>query len=491
MFFSNKINRIVVFMYFILIISNSYSQQLISVKTYTKAEISQILIGDLKGIFDIVALKIVYSTTDHKGDKTSASGLLLIPKVPKLENIPFVVYEHGASFCRHLVPSELQYEADHAAYFASNNYITIAPDYLGMGESPGFHPITNAITEATATIDMIRATRRYFEDSLNIRIRNDIYLTGYSQGGHAAMATHKYIEENNLTAEFRINASAPCSGVYSLSGVMWDYILYSKEIQYCSPEGLINNLLSCQYVYGNLYEQTSDYFKEPYDSLIDAYIENDRDFGLNDYFPFDLNSYIHDSVFVNCMNNPDHPLLQDLRKNDVYNWKPEAPVKMYYSTADEMVPYQNAITALSEMIKNGAKEVAAIEVSSTLGHGAALVPSMQLVLKWFKEIESGNSQSIKRISNKTNRGNLSFTVFPNQVNNDLYITLNTNSNDNIRSCLYDLNGRLLHAFPAQKIKNNNPTLHYDFSGLLTAKQLYVINIRCSDYQINVKFLAHK
>ena len=322
MFSSNKINRIAVFMYFFLIISNSHSQQLISVKTYTEAENSHILIEGLKGIFDIVALKIVYSTTDHKGDKTSASGLLLIPKVPKLENIPFVVYEHGASFCRHLVPSELQYEADHAAYFASNNYITIAPDYLGMGESPGFHPITNAITEATATIDMIRATRRYFEDSLNIRIRNDIYITGYSQGGHAAMATHKYIEENNLTAEFRIKASAPCSGVYSLSGVMWDYILYSKEIMYCFPEGLINNLLSCQYVYGNLYKKTSDYFKEPYDSLIDAYIENDRDFGLNDYFPFDLNSYIHDSVFVNCMNNPDHPLLQDLRKNDVYNWKP-------------------------------------------------------------------------------------------------------------------------------------------------------------------------
>jgi hypothetical protein len=116
---------------------------------------------------------------------------------------------------------------------------------------------------------------------------------------------------------------------------------------------------------------------------------------------------------------------------------------------------------------------------------------MQLVLKWFKEIESGNSQSIKKISNKINRGNLSLTVFPNPVNDDLYITLNTNSNDNIQSCLYDLNGRLLHVFPAQKIKNNNPTLHYDFNGLLTAKQLYIINIRCSGYQINAKFSAHK
>ncbi len=490
MFFGKKVHQSVAVLCFVFIISNGFAQQLISVKPYTEAEISQIFEEGLKGLSDVIALKILYTTTDHKGDKIKASGLALIPKVSKPENLPFVVYEHGSTFPRHLIPSELKCQAEYAAYFASNNYITIAPDYLGLGESPGLHPYMHAITEATATIDMIRAVRRYFKDSLNTVIRNDIYLTGYSQGGHVAMATHKYIEENNLTDEFRIKASAPCSGPYSLSGVMWESILYSKEIMYCDPEVLINNIIAYQYIYGNLYKRTNDYFKEPYDSIVDSYIESDRGFELNNYFPLDLNNFIHDSVFVNCMNNPDHPLLKDLRKNDVYNWKPEAPVKMYYTTADEMVPYQNAITAQSEMIKNGAKDVAAIEVSTTLKHDPASVPILQQVLKWFNEIEYGSSQSINKINNKMNKGVMSWTVLQNPVNDDLSINLNTNGNDDIQSCLYDLNGRLLYAFPAQKLKNKNSTLHYNLSGLLTAKQFYIINIRCNGYQINAKFLGN-
>jgi|WetSurMetagenome_2_1015567.scaffolds.fasta_scaffold53830_2 hypothetical protein len=491
MFLSKKAKQSVAVLCFVLMISNSFAQRLISVKPYTDAEISQIFEEGLKGKSEIVALKTVYSTTDIKGDTTKASGLMLIPKVPKPENLPFVVYEHGSTFPRHMIPSELTCQADYAAYFASSNYITIAPDYLGLGENPGLHPYMHAITEATATIDMIRAARRYFKDSLNTVIRNDIYLTGYSQGGHVAMATHKYIEENNLTDEFPIKASAPCSGPYSLSGVMWESILYSKEIMYCDPEVLINTIIAYQYIYGNLYKHTSDYFKEPYDSIVDSYIESDRGFELNNYFPLDLNNFMHDSVFVNCMNNPDHPLLKDLRKNDVYNWKPEASVKMYYTTADEMVPYQNAIIAQSEMKKNGAKDAEAIEVSTTLKHDPASVPIMQQVLKWFNEIESGNSQAINKINNKINRGKLSLTVFPNPVNDDLYIDLNANSNDDIQSCLYDLNGRLLYAFPAQKLKSDNPVLHYNLRGLLTAKQLYIINIRCNGYRINAGFLANR
>ena len=479
MFFGNKINRIMVFMYFVLIISNGYAQQLISVKTYE---------DEITGTSDIAALKIVYSTTDHKGDETVASGLLLIPKIPELESAPFAVYEHGTIFQRNRVPSRL-WQVGEAEYFALNNYITIAPDYLGLGESPGLHPYMHSETEASATLDMIRAVRRYFKDSLNTVIRNDIYLTGYSQGGHAAMATLKYIEENNLNDEFRINAAAPCSGPYSLSGVMLDFILYAKEIQHSDVETIVNNIISYQYVYENLYKRTKDIFKEPYDSIIDSYIENDRGFDLSSYLPVDLSKFIHDSIFVNFKNDPDHPFKQDLRKNDVHNWKPETPLKMYYSTADELVPYQNALVALSEMQKNGAKEVEAVEVSTTLNHGATAVPAKQLVLKWFNDIESGRSQSIHKTDNKTNRGGMSLTLFPNPANDDLFVNVNANGNDAIQTRIFDLNGGLIYAFPVQKIKNN-PTLHYNVGGLLTAKRFYIINVRCNDYQINARFLAH-
>ena len=43
--------------------------------------------------------------------------------------------------------------------------------------------------------------------------------------GHACMATHKYIHENNLQNEFDVIASAPCSGPYDLSNIMADTIM--------------------------------------------------------------------------------------------------------------------------------------------------------------------------------------------------------------------------------------------------------------------------
>ena len=389
MFLIKKLNRITVFICFILIISTSYAQEIVSVKTYKEEEISQKFGKDFKGISDISALKIVYSTTGHKGEPTIASGLLLIPKHTALDKAPFAIYEHGTTSKRDYVPSELNFQADYAANLALNNYITIAPDYIGLGESPGLHPYLHAETEATATLDMIRATRCYFKDSLNTKIRNDIYITGYSQGGHAAMATHKYIEENKLTNEFRINASAPCSGPYSLSKVMYEYILYLNEIKYCDPEIIVHTIIGYQYVYGDLYTQTGDYFKEPYDSIVDSYIKNDCNFELNDYFPVELSKFIQDSVIVSWKNNLNNSFLRALQKNDLYNWKPEAPLRMYYSKADEKVPYQNAIMTLSEMKKNGATNVEAIEVSSTLDHNATMDSAMQLVLKWFNETESG------------------------------------------------------------------------------------------------------
>ena len=39
------------------------------------------------------------------------------------------------------------------------------PDYLGMGESPGLHPYVHGESEATATLDMIRAAREFISDS--------------------------------------------------------------------------------------------------------------------------------------------------------------------------------------------------------------------------------------------------------------------------------------------------------------------------------------
>ena len=48
--------------------------------------------------------------------------------------------------------------------FAAFGYVVCAPDFVGLGDSPGVHPYVHAKTEASAAIDMLRAARELDAD---------------------------------------------------------------------------------------------------------------------------------------------------------------------------------------------------------------------------------------------------------------------------------------------------------------------------------------
>jgi len=57
------------------------------------------------------------------------------------------------------------------------------------------------------------------------------------------------------------------------------------------------------------------------------------------------------------MADPNHPFNVAAQDNDVYEWVPQSPMKMYYCTEDEQVFYNNAIIAEEWMTANGALNV--------------------------------------------------------------------------------------------------------------------------------------
>jgi pimeloyl-ACP methyl ester carboxylesterase len=473
-------------LWFAFIASNSLARELVSVKKFTRTEVDQNIIRKLNTDKAISALKITYSTTDINGDSTIASGLLLIPDDTDPENAPVAVFAHGSTTKRRYVPSELNFQADYAANLTINNYITIAPDYLGLGDSPGFHPYLHSETEATAILDMIRAVRNYFNDSLDTTIRKDLYLTGYSQGGHAVMAVHKYILENDLTDEFLVNASAPCSGPYSMSEVMHDYVLYLNEIAYCDPELIIHTILSCQYVYGNLYQETNDYFIAPYDSIIDSYLKNDCDFELNDYFPVQISVFIKDSILDNWQNNPDDHFTCDLRNYDVDNWRPGAPVRMYYSKADKKIPYENALKAEEKMNNNGAEDVKAIEVSTTLDHNQAMKPAMQLLLKWFNEMEYGpvSASDSRNIRNDGAISNFNISYSHNSSVMCFEYLLKKPCFTQID--IYSLSGQKINSILSEYQDAGNKTVSFPIHNF--KKGIYVCSLKAGEYVFTRKIV---
>ena len=78
-------------------------------------------------------------TSGSGNDAVRLSGLLALPRGVAPRRL--VSFQHGTSTTRTAVPSQLDGTGIATAIvFAGNGYALIAPDYPGMGESPGRHP---------------------------------------------------------------------------------------------------------------------------------------------------------------------------------------------------------------------------------------------------------------------------------------------------------------------------------------------------------------
>jgi len=188
-------------------------------------------IEDTYGIpaeYDIEFYKLTYTTPDVHGVLDTASGLFIIPK-DRSQQYPMMVYQHGTVADRNTAMSNLvAADVTIATIFASFGFITVAPDYLGMAEARGFHPYVHADTEASAALDMMRALTRIDPNELEFHFNERTFISGYSQGGHAAMALHREIETNH-SDEFTVIAATPMSGPYSISEKMIEFTLGDTE----------------------------------------------------------------------------------------------------------------------------------------------------------------------------------------------------------------------------------------------------------------------
>lgn len=344
---------------------------------------------------DVFLYKIRYETPDLYGVMDTASGLLVVPDIPG--QLPLVCYQHGTVGEKSQIPSNLQSEAVIAMAFSSLGYTVIAPDYLGLGDSRGFHPYMHAESEASVAIDMILATKD-FAPSISLDLSNQLFISGYSQGGHAAMALFKELEENH-SMDLPVTAAAPMSGPYSVSGVMVDQLFLPDPYFY--PSYLPYTLNAYQMAYGNIYTNLSDIYRPGYDLLVQDFLDRNITLGqLNDQLinklTQDFGSSIPRMIFLDTVQtlirtDSLHPFNVAMRLNDVYDWTPQAPMRMFYCEADDQVFYQNSIFADSVMNARNASDVKAVSVGETLNHVGCATPAGLNTIFFFNPFLPSNA----------------------------------------------------------------------------------------------------
>jgi hypothetical protein len=328
--------------------------------------------------------RVVYETIDPLGGRTTASGGLFLPAQSGV-NWPLLSYSHGTLTQTNQSPSTTLTEDSFAGLaFASFGYASVVADLLGFGASPGLHPYLHARSEATASVDMLRAARNYCASN-SIGLNGQLFIAGYSQGGHTAMALHRELERYH-TNEFTVTASAPMAGPYDMSGVELNDILSAR----CPPNPYYAAyvLVAYQSVYV-LAPSWSNLVVAPYASTLPPLFNgNTSGTTINSAMPAcNISTIFTPAVIASLTNDPGCPLYQALRDNDLYRWKPVAPMRLYQCSGDLDVLPANSQVAYDSFQAQGATQVQLIDPMPGADHSTCAIPCLEAAKAWFDTLK--------------------------------------------------------------------------------------------------------
>ena len=158
---------------------------------------------------DVDIYEIMYKAKWIDSSYILCSGIYFAPK--NINNAaPIMMYGHGTQIHKHRTISDEDAQQGICLGFATDGYAACYPDYYGIGKGEGDHLYQHAWSEAMSFIYMLYAIDE-LNKKINVKTNGQLFLTGYSQGGHSSFAAQKYLEELN-DPRFQVTASSPMSG---------------------------------------------------------------------------------------------------------------------------------------------------------------------------------------------------------------------------------------------------------------------------------------
>lgn len=299
--------------------------------------------------YDADVYKVTYRTV-YEGTEIIASGIVALPRTRN--PVSMISFHHGTIVQNEDAPSQSTGEALALfAALASAGFIAVVPDYIGFGSSADIlHPYYVEEYMASASIDMLKAAKELASNK-ELEFNEELFLTGYSEGGYATMAVHKSIEENGLDG-FNLIASFPAAGGYDVKG-MQEYVFSLNT--YNEPSFLAYVSLAYQLHY-QWTQPLTDVFNEPYASLIPGLFDGtfsleEINFNLTADIPELLNNEFLEGIDV----NPQYLyFVNALEENSLTDWAPTKKMFLYHGDADTTVPIENSVTTYTQFIYNGA-----------------------------------------------------------------------------------------------------------------------------------------
>lgn len=328
---------------------------------------------------DVDIYEIMYKAKWIDSSYILCSGIYFAPK--NINNAaPIMMYGHGTQIHKHRTISDEDAQQGICLGFATDGYAACYPDYYGIGKGEGDHLYQHAWSEAMSFIYMLYAIDE-LNKKINVKTNGQLFLTGYSQGGHSSFAAQKYLEELN-DPRFQVTASSPMSGAYDMTGEQQKYMFQV----YPRPFYLPYLLVSYQTAYRVLNtDNIYSIFKSPFDTLLPKYYSNNIDKTLDDLdkiMPKIPAEVVNDSLVEVYKSDTNFLFKIKLKENNLTDWKPKAPVQLCYCKGDREVNYKNSEVAYNNMTALGVTNIKLNNLSDKLDHNTC-APFAVMATKFY------------------------------------------------------------------------------------------------------------
>lgn len=335
--------------------------------------------------YGITAYRVTYRSVNAAGRPVLASGLVAFPAGgPRALQV--VSYAHGTTATKADVPSSFGLGPDHAVegrwsaeLFASAGFATTEPDYVGMGSGTGPIEYLVAKSEAAASADLLTAARTLAARNGDM-LERKVLVTGFSQGGSAAMALGHDLQRRGVRY-FRVRALAPVSGPYDLLGAELPGIFNGQVAPAGAPYYVAYILTTWNPLY-HLYGTPAGAFTAPYAAEITGLFDGShQDQQITAALPATLRALLTPQ-FIRLLQHPQGRILRALRANATCTgWTPRVPVRLYAARGDTTVTQVNAQHCARAISSHGGR--AELVQLGPVDHDTSDFIALPQIVRWF------------------------------------------------------------------------------------------------------------
>ena len=284
----------------------------------------------------------VYKSVDINNDPILLSGKVILPAKGPIKR--YILVSHYTIASNREAPSNI---FSLEGLLVKLGYALIIPDYIGYGVTADkVHPYLVMELTARNVLDMYDAVVPFLEKAGCAPEHDDIYLMGYSQGGATTMAVLHEIEHNEIPIKIRrvFAGGGPYDIKYTYDQfVETNWASYPCAVPIMMQGMVVGNKLDLDMstmMASNIYENLDEWVNSK------LYTSNQ----INALIGTNVTSNLLTPIGMDRTSKEVSELYKAMTENSIltYSWTPKAPVFIFHSMDDDVVPFENAMRAKSK-----------------------------------------------------------------------------------------------------------------------------------------------